>query len=108
MMIMGMPVVYVETARGSRPAQEYIEGLPVKERAKVKALIDYLSEQKQLREPHAKKLTGYPGLYELRPGAHRLFYCYYEDKIVLLHGFRKKSNKTPKREIEKAYERMKS
>jgi phage-related protein len=103
---MGVLVTYFETFRGERPVQEYIESLPFKERIKVKALIYYLSEKVVLNEPHAKKLSGYPGLYELRPGAHRIFYCYHEGKVVLLHAFRKSSNKAPKREIETAYKRM--
>lgn len=86
--------------------REYIESLPLQERAKVKALIDFLSERVVLNEPHAKKLSGYGSLYELRPGAHRIFYCYHEGRVVLLHAFRKSSNKTPKREIEVAYKRM--
>lgn len=103
---MGVLVTYFETSRGERPVQKYTESLPLKERIKVKALIDYLSEKVVLNEPNAKKLSGYPGLYELRPGTHRIFYCYHEGKVVLLHAFRKSSNKTPKREIETAYKRM--
>src|SRR3990167_3360791 len=103
---MGVAVTYFETVRGERPVREYIESLSLKERVIVKALIDYLAEKIILNEPHAKKLVGYNGLYELRPGPHRVFYCYYAKKIVLLHAFRKTSNKTPRREIETAYKRM--
>jgi len=99
-------VTYYETARGDHPVRDYIESLPDKERSKVKALIDYLSEKVVLNEPHTKKLSGYSGLYELRPGSHRVFYCYHEGKVVLLHAFRKKSNKTPQREIDMACHRM--
>jgi len=39
----------------------------------------------------------------LRPGNNRVFYFYYEnDTFVLLHQFRKKSQKTPRREIARA------
>lgn len=103
---MSIPVTYYETARGDQPVRVYVEALPDKERAKVKALIDHLSERVVLNEPHARKMGGYPGLFELRPGAHRVFYCYHEGKVVLLHAFRKKSDKTPQREIETAYNRM--
>ena len=42
-------------------------------------------------------------IWELRPGANRIFYFYCDnDTYVLLHHFRKKSNKTPRREIDKA------
>ena len=42
-------------------------------------------------------------IWELRPGNNRILYFYYKDnKYVLLHMFRKKTQKTPKVEIEKA------
>lgn len=42
-------------------------------------------------------------IWELRPGNNRVLFFYMEeDTFVLLHYFRKKTQKTPKREIEKA------
>ena len=42
-------------------------------------------------------------IWELRPGNNRVFYFYYENNtFVLLHHFRKKTQKTPQREIEQA------
>jgi phage-related protein len=42
-------------------------------------------------------------IWELRPGNNRIFYFYYtENQYVLLHYFRKKSQKTPAREIVRA------
>ena len=41
-------------------------------------------------------------LWELRPGNNRIFYFFDGNIIVLLHMFRKKTQKTPKLEIEKA------
>ncbi|MBI2083132.1 MAG: type II toxin-antitoxin system RelE/ParE family toxin [Deltaproteobacteria bacterium] len=105
---MSLKITYYETSRGDWPVKNYIEALPEKERAKVKALVDYLSERVVLNEPHARKISGYSGLYELRPGSHRIFYCYDQGIIVLLHAFRKKSDKTPIREIETAFSRMRS
>lgn len=47
-------------------------------------------------------------IWELRPGNNRILYFYYKDsKIVLLHMFRKKTQKTPKGEIEKAEREIK-
>lgn len=103
---MKVEIVYYATARGDLPVRNYIEALPNKDRMKVKALVDYLSEMRILGEPHAKKIMGFSGLFELRPGAHRIFYCYDKDRIVLLHAFRKKSAKTPLREINLAYTRL--
>ena len=42
-------------------------------------------------------------IWELRPGNNRIFYFYCDkNNFVLLHCFRKKTQKTPRREIEKA------
>ncbi len=42
-------------------------------------------------------------IWELRPGDNRVLYFYYKNNtFVLLHMFRKRTQKTPKAEIEKA------
>ena len=42
-------------------------------------------------------------IWELRPGNNRVFYFYHKNETyVLLHHFRKKSQKTPKKELDKA------
>ena len=42
-------------------------------------------------------------IWELRPGYNRVFYFYYDNKqYVLLHHFRKKSQKTPAKELLRA------
>ena len=42
-------------------------------------------------------------IWELRPGNNRVFYFYFRDNtFVLLHHFLKKSQKTPRREIDRA------
>lgn len=43
------------------------------------------------------------GIWELRPGCNRIFYFFYcDDTFVLLHSFRKKTQKTPAKELDKA------
>ena len=47
-------------------------------------------------------------IWELRPGNNRVLYFYFENNtFVLLHMFRKKTQKTPKAEIEKAHKECK-
>lgn len=54
-----------------------------------------------LSENITKRLT--ENIWELRPGHNRIFYFFFQDNtFVLLHHFRKKSQKTPRREIERA------
>ena len=63
-----------------------------------------------LGEPHTKALGG--GLFELRvkgeAGIGRVFYCAVIDKrIVMLHIFIKKAQKTPAKEMALAVSRLK-
>jgi phage-related protein len=63
-----------------------------------------------LGEPHTKAMGG--GLFELRlkgaEGIARVFYCTLIGKrIVMLHSFVKKSQRTPKQELEVAQSRLK-
>ena len=90
----------------NNPVKEFIEVLPVHDRAVVRARIDFLAEiGNRAREPLSKSLGG--GLFELRVKASRIFYCFKPGGvIVLLHGFIKKSQKTPRREMEIAQKRM--
>lgn len=54
--------------------------------------------------PYVKHVEG--DIWELRPQPERvLFFSYNGDKFVLLHHFRKKTQKTPKKEIECAKRR---
>ena len=52
-------------------------------------------------------MTGYEGLFEIRieyqSNIYRVFCCFEEGKLVVLfNGFQKKTQKTPKEEIERA------
>ena len=88
--------------------------LPAKLRAKAFSDMELLQKHgNDLREPYVKPIKGKYGkdLYELRikfaSDIARIFYfTYYNNKFVLLHGFIKKTMKTPSGEIQKAYEYM--
>lgn len=95
-----------EDGRGGRPVEEFLESLSESDRGAVKAKLFYLRERgSQLREPLSKSLGD--GLFELRVRSYRLFFCFrHGNRIVLLHAFRKKSQATPRRELEFARKRM--
>ncbi|MDE6602461.1 MAG: type II toxin-antitoxin system RelE/ParE family toxin [Lachnospiraceae bacterium] len=69
---------------------------------KVVAYLDLLEEfGTRVGEPVTKHLEG--EIWELRPLRNRLLYAYYRDnKFIILHHFIKKTQKTPKRELEQA------
>lgn len=61
--------------------------------------------------PLCRPMKGRKGLWEIRTtltGGRiaRVFFCAHEGDMVLLHGFMKKSQKTPKAELEIAGRRM--
>ena len=104
-------VEFYETRDGQCPVWEFLENLRIKSASNKDARIQHkqaslyieLLQQNgtRLNDNITKHLED--GIWELRPGNTRVFYFFYENNtFVLLHQFRKKSQKTPKREIEKA------
>ena len=89
---------------------DFLDGLPRKHRAKAFWEIELLSTYgTSLKQPYVKHIDG--DLWELRikfsSDISRIFYFVATDtKIVLLHGFVKKTDKTPPNEIETANKRM--
>ena len=69
---------------------------------KIVAYMDMLEELgPRVGAPVTKHLDG--EIWELRPLRNRFLYAYYKDnKFIMLHHFIKKTQKTPKREIERA------
>ena len=104
-------VEFYETQDGKSQIWEFLEDLRIKAATSKDARIQHkqaslyieLLQQNgtRLNENIAKHLED--GIWELRPGINRVFYFFFQDNtFVLLHQFRKKTQKTPKREIEKA------
>lgn len=55
-----------------------------------------------------KKVDRENDIWELRPGDSRVFFFYFVDnKFVLLHGYKKKSQKMPQKQIDQAIREMK-
>ena len=69
---------------------------------KVVAYMDLLEELgTRVGEPVTKHLDG--EIWELRPLSNRILYAYFDnDTFIMLHHFVKKTQKTPRGEIEKA------
>ncbi len=99
-------VIFYEKADGTIPVREFLDGLNVKMEAKLARAIAILSEKgNELREPTSKPLSD--GIFELRAQvgtdiSRVLYFFVVNRKIVLTHGFIKKTEKTPQSEIDKA------
>ena len=99
-------VEFYEKENGEIPVNDFLLSLNEKMRAKAAKEICILSEYgNRLREPYSKHIQ--EGIFELRikfaSDISRIFYFFFDgDKIILTNGFVKKTQKTPKEEIERA------
>ena len=99
-------VIFYQDSKGRCPVKTFLANLPAKDRAKVAAWIDLLEERgPELGRPYAARLEA--GIYELRVRVatvrYRVLYFFWTGRrIVLTHGFVKKSGLVPKRELERA------
>jgi len=107
---MAWEIFIFRSERKQKPVEEFILSLEAKTRAKV-------SHHKQLLEtygpllsmPYAKKLTD--KVYELRVRGKeevRILYSFVNKKVWFLHGFKKKTRKTPSKEIKIAEKRFRA
>jgi len=86
--------------------------LNIPSRQKIFSYLDLLEERGLLPYPYSRKIEGIKKLRELRvefaSNIYRIFYFVHKDKqIILLHGFIKKSQKIPSKEIAVAQRRLK-
>ena len=101
---------YYKDTRGNEPVKEFLNSLSLSARVKMMRLIEFLAERGVLlKEPYTKQIRG--KIRELRvkdkQGAVRVLYFTYTGKrFILLHGFIKKTDKTPEGDIEIAEKRM--
>ena len=104
-------VEFYEKSNGESELWDFLEELRMKSSTNKDARIQYkqISLYIQLLQDNGTRLQENitkhidDGIWELRPGNNRVFYFFFkDDTFVLLHHFQKKTQKTPRREIEKA------
>ncbi|HEX9722446.1 MAG TPA: type II toxin-antitoxin system RelE/ParE family toxin [Candidatus Paceibacterota bacterium] len=103
-----------EDGRGNHPVEEFIIQQPSKAQAKIAWTIGLLESQGMdlLRTKHMERLHGYkPTLYELKiyimRKFYRIFFVVSDNTAWFLHAFAKKTNETPRKDIEIAVDRGK-
>lgn len=102
---------YISSASKLSPVALFIENLPEKAQAKLSNTFSLLQNfGTQVGPPHVKKLSG-TVLWEIRIlglDSIRIFYIVHrKETFLLLHGFIKKKQKTPRKEIMTALMRLK-
>ena len=103
-------VIFYTIPSGECPLDEFLDNLPVKVRAKLEKWLELLEEEGPgLPRPYADVLRD--KIRELRVkyghAQYRVLYFFLAKKIVLTHGFMKKTDKVPEAEINLAVKYMK-
>lgn len=86
---------------------DFYKELEHKVKEKIKYTLELIKQVENIPEKFFGPMTGYDGLFEVRiefqSNIYRIFCCFDQGKlIVLFNDFQKKTQKTPKNEIEKA------
>ncbi|KIM04667.1 MAG: hypothetical protein KN64_06765 [Sulfurovum sp. AS07-7] len=102
---------YYKNKNNKSPIKEWLNEIGNEPKAEIFKIFEMLSKYGiELGLPFVKPIQN--KLYEIRAkdksGIYRVFYFAYKDKtFVMLHGFQKKTQTTPRKEIDIAIKRMK-
>jgi phage-related protein len=105
-----IPVVFYRTAGGTEPVLEWLRSLPPEDRRAIGADLATVQCGWPIGMPLCRPLQG--GLWEVRSALPsrriaRLLFFVHEGRIGVVHGFIKKTQKTPADDLDLARRRMK-
>jgi phage-related protein len=85
----------------------FYKDLDIKVKSKIQYIFELIKQVDKVPDKFLASIKGCNGLFEIRieynSNIYRVFCCFDEGQIVVLfNGFQKKTQKTPKEEIEKA------
>lgn len=92
--------------------EDFFKEQPQKVKDKIIKVLDILEQIERIPSTYLKFIDGTNGLYEIRvqlSGNIFRIFCFFDSGklVILITGFQKKTNKTPRKEIEKAISIMK-
>jgi phage-related protein len=104
-----MPVRFFKSETGREPVREWLRSLPDAEKLFIGVDIKTVQFGWPLGMPLVRGLS--PGIWEVRTKLEnrvsRVLFTVFENQIILLHGFIKKIQKTPKDDLNLAIRRLK-
>ena len=106
-----LPAKFFESDVGKMPVREWILDLRSEDRQAIGDDIRVVELGWPVGMPLCRSIEGRKGLWEIRtklPNSRiaRVLFCVHQAEMMLLHGFIKKTRKTPVKEIEIAMRRM--
>lgn len=107
-----LPARFFESESGRMPVREWLLSLTAADRKAIGDDIRTAEFGWPVGMPLCRPITGSEGLWEIRTSLEggriaRVIFCVHEAHMALLHGFIKKSRKTPARELAVAIRRRK-
>jgi phage-related protein len=105
-------IEFFRPARGSSPIEDYLDTLADKHVQKVLWVLRLIQDLPRIPQRYLKKLQGTEDIWEVRVSSgnniFRLLGFFTKNSLMILtNGFTKKSQKTPRNEIETAERRKK-
>jgi phage-related protein len=105
-----IPVIFYRTVAGGEPVREWLRGLSAEDRRTIGADLATIQVGWPIGMPLCRSLGA--GLWEVRSRLSgnriaRLVFFVAKDRVGVVHGFIKKTQKTPAAEIDIAQARMK-
>jgi phage-related protein len=107
-----LQVAFFVSETGKRPVRDWLMELTPEDRKAIGEDIATLEFCWPIGKPKCSPIVGIKGLYEVRSNITsgriaRVFFVLVGNQMILLHGFIKKTQKTPDKELKLATTRMK-
>ena len=104
-----IPVVFYRTAQGGEPIREWLRSLPIEDRQKIGRDLAVVQYGWPVGMPLCRSLGG--GMWEVRSNLPsrriaRLLFFVHEGRIAVVHGFIKKTQRTPPDDLALARRRV--
>ncbi len=105
-------IIFYRTESGGCPIEEFLNALTFQQAQKVAWVLQLIEELDVVPVQYFKKLVNTDGVWEIRvPFGGNIFrllgFLEVGNVIILTHGFQKKTQETPKKEIKLAENRKK-
>ena len=105
-----LKVIFFRTERENEPVRDWLRGLSATDKKIIGENIKLTQFRWPIGMPTVRKIDS--GLWEIRsqlPNGRisRVFFTVHDHDMILLHGFEKKSSKTPKDDLDLAHKRKK-
>lgn len=105
-----IPASFYRSTSGAEPVREWLKALPLADRKALGMAIAKAEYGWPIGMPLCRSMGG--GLWEVRCNLPlgriaRVIFCINAERMVLLHGFEKKTQKTPQGDLQTARKRQK-